>query len=57
MGEQYYFSHFVDNIFVFAACTAGRGIGKVASFAGKNIHGQNFNHEYFPPGNYQLYVN
>ena len=25
MVEQYYFSHFMDNIFVVAACTAGKG--------------------------------
>ena len=32
MVEQYYFSHFVDNIFVVAACTAGKvrqGRGKI----------------------------
>ncbi len=27
--------HFVGNIFVVAACTAGKGISKVASFVGK----------------------
>ncbi len=52
-------SQFVVYIFVAAACTAGKGIGKIASFVGKIFMVQVLNHEnhehIFPHENYPLY--
>ena len=42
------YSHFVENIFVVAACTAGKGrLGRF--IRGQNICGMSSNHEYFVP--------
>ena len=48
--------HFVDNIFVLAACTAGKGRqGRFILVDKIFVHGQSSNHEnQLFPGNYQL---
>ncbi len=49
------FSHFVDNIFMVAAYTAGKG-RQIASFVGKIFVFKHKNHEYLPHDNYQLAI-